>query len=280
MDDIRLAVTSDGRGSEGLNRTQLVMPSVSASPERDYMMINASKCSSMLVTATRSPRAAEVSVNDTAIPYVEAFNLLGVTIQSSLKWNLHIDNMVSKANSRKYFVIVLKRASPGQKDLVKAYCTSIRPVMEYTVHVWHPDVTQSQNEQIERVQKQVLRVVLPEIYYPEALLATGLQTLATRRVILCRNFAIQLMKNPELLIWLARTRAQAHGLNLRSNDRLTSLPSKSQRFQSSPMATLRTPWWNCYLVTLPREQHVLAQWLRQCFCQDHGVRSVPNGIFC
>ena len=29
-----------------------------------------------------------------------------------------------------------------------------------------------------------------------------------------------------------------------------------------------------HLVTLWREQHVLAQWLRQYFCQDHGVRSV------
>ena len=30
-----------------------------------------------------------------------------------------------------------------------------------------------------------------------------------------------------------------------------------------------------HLVTLRREQYVLAQWLRQYFCQDHGVRSVP-----
>ena len=29
-----------------------------------------------------------------------------------------------------------------------------------------------------------------------------------------------------------------------------------------------------HLVTLRREQYVLAQWLRQYFCQDHGVRSV------
>ena len=77
--------------------------------------------------------------------------------------------------------------------------------------------------------------------------------------------------------------------------------------------TLRTPWLNCYrtataldliwlrcnvtgggafqtdtnltnhrcctkrhLVTIRREQHILAQWLRQNFCQDHGVRSVKT----
>ena len=31
-----------------------------------------------------------------------------------------------------------------------------------------------------------------------------------------------------------------------------------------------------HLVTIRREQHVLAQWLRQYFCQDHGLRSVPK----
>ena len=29
-----------------------------------------------------------------------------------------------------------------------------------------------------------------------------------------------------------------------------------------------------HLVTIRREQRVVAQWLRQYFCQDHGVRSV------
>ena len=35
-----------------------------------------------------------------------------------------------------------------------------------------------------------------------------------------------------------------------------------------------------HLVTLRREQHVLAQWLRQYFCQDHGVRSVGSCLTC
>ena len=33
-----------------------------------------------------------------------------------------------------------------------------------------------------------------------------------------------------------------------------------------------------HLVTIPREQHVLARWLRQYFCQDHGVHSVEQTL--
>ena len=68
VDNIMLAVTSDGRSSEGLDRTQLAMDSVSTSVDRDHMMNTASKCSSMLVTASRSPCVADVSVNGTTIP--------------------------------------------------------------------------------------------------------------------------------------------------------------------------------------------------------------------
>ena len=65
----------------------------------------------------RSTWGYKVSVNDTASPHVEALKLLGVTIESNVKWNLHIDNMVSKGNSWKYFVILLKRVGVGQQDL-------------------------------------------------------------------------------------------------------------------------------------------------------------------
>ena len=33
-----------------------------------------------------------------------------------------------------------------------------------------------------------------------------------------------------------------------------------------------------HLVTIRREQHILAQWLRQYFCQDHSVRSVDMKV--
>ena len=158
--------------------------------------------------------------------------------------------MITRANSRKYFVLALKRAGVSQQDLVKAYCAFIRPVMEYAVHVWHPGLTKVQHEQIERIQKQVLRIVLPESSYREALLATGLQTLGERRVNLCMKFAAHLMKDPEVRTWLPRTRAQAHGLNLRNNSHLSSLPYKSQRFSRSPMAVSYTH------LTLPTNREV------------------------
>ena len=86
VDDITLAVTSDGKGSVDPGKTQMAMDGVSALAKRGHMMVNRRKCSTALVTASRSPGAAEVTIiNNTIIPQVETLKLLGVTIQSDLK---------------------------------------------------------------------------------------------------------------------------------------------------------------------------------------------------
>ena len=50
-------------------------------------------------------------------------------------------------------------------------------------------LTSGESELLETVQKHVLRTLLPEAKYSEALAATGLATLEQRRVELCRRFA-------------------------------------------------------------------------------------------
>ena len=46
----------------------------------------------------------------------------------------------------------------------------------------------------------------------------------------------------------------------------------------SPRSHLIRQFVKRHLVTIRREQHVLSQWLRQYFCQGHGVRSVHTSM--
>ena len=97
---------------------------------------------------------------------------------------------------------MLKHAGVGQQHLVKPYCTLIRPALEYEVYTWHRGPAEFQADQIERVQKQVLHIILPDSSYRNALLATGLQILVERHIDLCGRFATHLMVDPELHTWL------------------------------------------------------------------------------
>ena len=124
---------------------------------------------------------------------MDPLSLLGVALRNTL----HVNNMVSKANSRKYFLVVLKHCGVGLQDLVKCYCSFVRPILEYAVQVRHPGLTSGQSELLERVQKHVLRSLLPEANYSEAPAATGLATLEQRWVELCGRFASALQESPE-----------------------------------------------------------------------------------
>ena len=99
----------------------------------------------------------DFTLNDVQLNIVSHLKLLGITIQDDLKWNLHVENIVSKASRNLYMVTV--------------FCCYIRPVLEYACPVWHTSLTEAQTHKIEFVQKTALRIILGRNYtgYDEAL---------------------------------------------------------------------------------------------------------------
>ena len=81
--------------------------------------------------------------------------------------------------SQVYLISVLKRTGVKVTDLVRHYSTVIRPSLEYAVNAWHSGFTYQQLDLIERVQSHVLRIILPDASYREALAVTGLRQCAT-----------------------------------------------------------------------------------------------------
>jgi len=93
-----------------------------------------------------------------------------------------------------------------------------RSVLEYACLVWHPGLSKTQANEIERVQKRCLRIIYPEHTYTEALLISGLDTLQSRREInswLVINFGKLKTKiiffthfypNEKPHLWLSETR--------------------------------------------------------------------------
>ena len=112
------------------------------------MAPNAARCTSLLTATLTTARDTEI------IPQVTAMTLLGVVIQNNLKWVQRIDNMVAKANTRKYFITIPKRPGVQFGDLVRCYCTFVQPLLEFASPVWHPGLTIQQSDVLEQVQRQ------------------------------------------------------------------------------------------------------------------------------
>ena len=99
-------------------------------------------------------------------PEDDCIKYLGVTIQSDLKWDSHVQNITSKASQT---VGMLKRniriRDPAPREL--AYKTLVRPKVEYASPVWDPPVYANTNDdnrsglssKVERIQRRGARFV-------------------------------------------------------------------------------------------------------------------------
>ena len=89
----------------------------------------------------------------------------------------------------------LKRAGIDRKSLIQFYCAGIRSVLEYACQAFHSSLSAYLSDQIERVQKRVLRILFPEVSYSKALEDAGLKTLFHRREELCSTLFKQIAES-------------------------------------------------------------------------------------
>jgi hypothetical protein len=125
---------------------------------------------------------------------VEAVNEerdLGVTFDGSLKFSIHIRNIVNKANSR---LGIIKRnfSNISKEVLLPLYKSLVRPLLEYCSVIWNP-ILKSDYIEIEKVQKRAKELVpaIRNLDYKDRLKYLKLDSLGFRRR---RNDMIQVYR--------------------------------------------------------------------------------------
>jgi len=130
------------------------------------MAINTNKtkelviCFSKKVNITDNPR---LCINGTEIDIVTTFKLLGVIISSDLSWDWHVAYTLHKVAKRMYCINYLVRSGVPTHDILCAYCSVIRYVLEYACAIWHPGLTKKLSQDIERAQKHCLKLLYPAV---------------------------------------------------------------------------------------------------------------------
>ena len=72
----------------------------------------------------------------TCIERVSTYKILGVFIDSDLRWNSHVDYIYKKACKKLNSLRILRRAGVDQASMLKVYTSSVRSLLEYAVPVW------------------------------------------------------------------------------------------------------------------------------------------------
>ena len=106
---------------------------------------------------------------------------IGVTFDDGMKFNVHISNIVKKANQ---IVGLIRRTFEFMdKDMfLILYKTLVRPVLEYATVIWSPHLKKD-IVSIEQVQRRATKLVkeIQHLSYNERLVYLGIPTLVYRR---------------------------------------------------------------------------------------------------
>ena len=87
--------------------------------KENLFQLNSEKTKELVISFSRdSPQFPGVCIDGTPIKTIQSTKLLGLTINDTLTWNDHIEELVKKASNKLYFLIQLKRAHVPTSDLV------------------------------------------------------------------------------------------------------------------------------------------------------------------
>ena len=103
------------------------------------MKLNVTKCKEMILDFGRVKwNFPALLIENTEVERVNSAQILGVTIQTKMNWNEHVNKIVKKSGKRLYMLRLLKRANADTRMLSIAFTTIIiRPVLECACQVWH-----------------------------------------------------------------------------------------------------------------------------------------------
>ena len=125
--------------------------------------------------------------------------LLGYWLTTDMKPEVHVNYIVSKCYKRLWALRKLKNTGVSSEDILKFYNMKIRSVLESSCAVFHSMLKIEDSNDIERIQKITLKIILGPSYesYDSACNQLKIETLKTRRQTLSLNFALRLLDCPQ-----------------------------------------------------------------------------------
>ena len=148
--------------------------------------------------------------------------------------------MLAKARSRLWSLRKLRRSGLSQTDLLKTYKTYIRPILDYAVPTYHPQLTLALSLEIESFQADAMKIVFgPLVANHTVIEHEKIELHEIRRANLFQKFAEKAARNPSFNTkWFPHNHVHDHNLRRRNN--YLELATRTERYKKSPIPAMRT----------------------------------------
>ena len=98
------------------------------------MTFNVSKCPFLQISKKMVGHPG-YNLCDVELDQVDFYQYFGIHLQSSLKWDKHINERVNKATQK---LAMIRRVLKFADTKKIAYFSIVRPTLEFTAQVWDP----------------------------------------------------------------------------------------------------------------------------------------------
>ena len=146
------------------------------------MDFNVKKCKIMRITKKKQSFISNFFLDNSVLEEVDKFRDLGINTDQHLRWNLHIDEVVTKANRMLGLIKRTCRDFDDRKTLRTLYCALVRSNSDYCSVIWSP-YTEKGIEKLEKVPKRTTKFILrSDDCYADRLKKLNLLSLEKRRL--------------------------------------------------------------------------------------------------
>ena len=216
-------------------KTQQYMNKISEWTSKNKMMLNTKKTCAIIFNFTRNSKfTSRIKVQNDFMEIIHETKLLGVIINDKLTWGSNTTYLVTRANARMGLLHKLVDFGVPTLDLVNIYVLYVRSILEQSCQVWSSSLTLENFHDLERVQKNAMKIILQEDYenYSSALNITGLDTLFQRRDDLCLKFAKSCTTNQKTAHMFPKNPV-SYEMNTRFRKKYLQTHAKTERLKTS-----------------------------------------------
>ena len=190
-----------------------------------------------------------IVLSDIRIKCFHFLKILGVHIDTALKWNVHCGQVISKLSSLVGLLYSVQRYL-DKKSMELFYNSYVLTRIDYCLSVWG-NVTQEQINQLECLQKKCARIILNASYEtPSTYLYSTLKWMnVTQRIIYVKSISVYkilngLMPN-HLKLLFTYTGDIPNVYNLRStNNQMLHVPKMDKEFTRGSLRYSGAHMWN------------------------------------
>ena len=182
----------------------------------------------------------KIELDGEILETVDEQKLLGTIITSNLSWERNTQNLIKGANCAMKLLHAASKLTRKSSDLKQIYTMFIRSRLETAVAVWHSGLTLEQTANLERVQKQAMRVIFKKQFsnYQNSLKTLKLDTLEIRRQKLNLKFAKGCLKIDKLSSMFPLNEIQ-HNMEKRCNEKFKVNHARTERYRHSAIPYLQ-----------------------------------------